>query len=82
MIFLVTIVLQTFSNSERVIASRIIDSYNFSTIIYTTAKIADLSAEFEGKLNQFIEAKKKTLQAGVGTGGVNVVLISVSKEKL
>ncbi|MDP3730905.1 MAG: hypothetical protein Q8R34_00145 [bacterium] len=82
MFFLVTIVLQSFSNSQRIVASRIDSSHNFSIIIETSTKKIELLAEFNEKLNYFIEAKEKTLQADVGTGGVNVVLSSVSTVKL
>ncbi len=76
--FLVTIVLQTFVNNDRIITSRIIDSYNFSEVIFLGTGTENRATEFNEKLNQFIEKKIRPLR----TRERNVVLISVSHSQL
>lgn len=81
MVFLVTIVLQVFSDSERVVTSRIISSHNFSTIIETNTEVSVLLEEFNDKLNQFIQEKREFLKPRARLFG-HIELVSVSTVKL
>lgn len=81
MVFLVTIVLQCFAGSQRIVASRIDSSYNFSIIIEAGTKRMELLAEFNEKLNQFIKDKTEFVESSMGSK-FYTVLASVSTVKL